>query len=110
MHLYQYNPHIFKTYIANDRSLELLHGYVLGGVAGYLAPKIRQQYKFLLFIGLGLCTVFFALSMYKIGWLKYHHWNHVWTFIRYFTPYIFIYWCDRWELRYLKALHDSKKR
>ena len=30
MHRYQYNPHIFKTYIANDRSLELLHGYVLG--------------------------------------------------------------------------------
>ena len=77
MYQIQYRPHIFEQYIADDRFIELMHGYVVGGVVAYFAPKIRRQNKLFLFLGLGVCSVVYVLYMYEIGWLTYYRWNHV---------------------------------
>jgi hypothetical protein len=104
-HLAHYRLHIFDNYNADDRFTELIIMFVPVYLVVYFAPRIRPPYKLFLFISLGMCWFIVALWMYGKGWLIYHHWNHVWTFIRYFVPCYFAYWIDRWESNYRSTLH-----
>lgn len=103
LHFYQYNPQFFYNVIADDRCLELSLGYILGISAGLIAPRVPTRLRFTFFMCLALIMTAIALLFYSLGWLKYHHWNHIYTILRYMVPYLLIYWFDRWETKYLSA-------
>lgn len=100
MHLYQYRPYIFADSISDDRFIAMLLATAMGVLAAYFAPKSRQEDKLFLFLSVGFVSVLFALWMYGKGRLIYHNWNHLFTVIRYITPYLIIYLYDRWETNY----------
>lgn len=101
MHLYQWRPHFFENYTADDRFTAMTIATAMGGLAAYFSPKTSHRHKPLLFLTLGLGSTIFALWMHDMGLLKYNNWNNFWTIVRYMTPYLIVYWYDGWETAYL---------
>ncbi len=97
MHLYKWRPHLFADPYADDRFTAMTIAVVMGGLAAYLAPKFRDREKPFLFLGLGLVSTVFALWASRSGLLRYYRWDHLWTVVRYMTPYLLVFWYDQWE-------------
>jgi hypothetical protein len=100
--LLQWRPGFFEDIHSDDRFTALGSIWVLSLITMIIIPKTPRPYKLAVFIMLAAFATFFALYAYWSGWLIYHHWNHFFTAMRYFVPFAFVMWYDRWETAYEK--------
>ncbi len=97
--LYQWRPMIFKKVGADDRFMDLGLSWTLALLLAIIIPKAVHKYRPLLFMGIATLVLAFAYFSYWQSWLIYHNWNHFYTALRWFFPFIIMVWYDRWETK-----------
>jgi hypothetical protein len=101
--LYEWHPHLFKSFTGEISFPEITMGELFGCVAAILIPKVPLKYRPVIFLTLpALGTVFYYFGHGK-GWLIYRHWNHLLSALRWFVPFSIIIWFDRWQSTYLSG-------
>ncbi len=109
MRFYQYRPHIFGDELADDRFVGMILATVMGGLGAWFAPGLARRYKLAFFLSLGVLSLVFTYVMFESGLLKYRQWSHLWTVVRYLTPYLLVYWYDRWESGYRGSIAPRQR-